>query len=41
MLTDKICNTLYEKAGLNVEPRFIVAVHRIQENVGYAKPVLM
>ena len=41
MLTDKICNTLYEKAGLNVDPRCIVAIHHIPGKVGYPKPVLM
>ena len=40
-LTNKVCETLYEKAGLHVDARCIVALHRIPGKAGYPKPVLM
>ena len=41
ILMDNICNILYQKAGLHIDTRCIVAIHRIPGKAGYPKPVLM
>ena len=41
MLTDNVCNILYQKAGVEIEQRDIVAIHRIPGKAGMPKPVLI
>ena len=40
-LMDNVCNILYEKAGLNIDHRRILAIHRIPGKAGFPKPVLI
>ena len=41
MQTDNVCNILYQKAGVEIEQRDIVAIHRIPGKARMPKPVLI